>query len=151
MLGFLKQIFRFSIVGILAFGIDYGLLVALTEVWDMHYLLSAAVSFTVSTIFNYVYSMKYVFSGRGDMSSGKQFTIFVILSLCGLVLNTVLMNWCVERIVMHYMLAKLVSALIVSVWNFVTRKIFLEEKSINQYSENRHDRIGSKPSVNAGA
>ncbi len=126
MMKLLKQFGRFSLVGVLSFGIDYGLLFILTECGDMHYLVSASCSFTVATIFNYIYSMKYVFSGRKDISRTSQFTIFIILSLCGLGLNNLLMRWSVEHLQAHYMAAKVVATVIVSVYNFVTRKMFLE-------------------------
>lgn len=128
MLNLLKQVFRFSIVGGLAFGIDYGLLFLLTEVGNMHYLVSASCSFTVATIFNYIYSMKFVFSGRSDIGKFSQFIIFVILSACGLGMNNLLMRWSVENIHIHYMLAKVVATFIVSIFNFVTRKLFLESR-----------------------
>lgn len=126
MLNLLKQVFRFSIVGGLAFGIDYGLLFVLTEVGDIHYLVSATCSFTAATVFNYIYSMKYVFSGRQDIGKFSQFMIFVILSACGLGMNNLLMRWSVENVHIHYMLAKVAATFIVSIFNFVTRKMFLE-------------------------
>jgi len=128
MLNLVKQVFRFSIVGGLAFGIDYGLLFVFTEVVHTHYLVSATIAFTVATIFNYVYSMKYVFSGREDIGKITQFIIFVILSICALGLNNLLMRWSVENVHMHYMLAKVVATFIVSIFNFLTRKLFLENR-----------------------
>lgn len=126
MIGLLKQFFRFGIVGVLSFVIDYGLLFLLTEVGEMHYLLSAGCSFTIATVFNYIYSMKYVFSGRDDIGKTSQFMFFLVLSICGLGLNTVLMRWSVEHLYVHYMGAKIIATLIVSVYNFVTRKWLLE-------------------------
>ncbi len=128
MLNLLKQFFRFSIVGVLSFGIDYGLLFLLTEFGDMHYLWSACCSYTVSTVFNYIYSKKYVFSAREDVSRTGQFLLFLLLSLCGLGLNTVFLRWGVERLGFHYMGAKILATLLVSVWNFVTRKLLMEER-----------------------
>lgn len=122
-----RQFFRFSIVGVLSFGIDYGLLLVLTEIMDMHYLISATGSFMAATVFNYIYSMKYVFYGRENMRRSSQFTIFLILSLCGLGMNTMLLRWMVEHSFIHYMKAKILTTLIVSIYNFVTRKLFLEE------------------------
>lgn len=126
MLNLLKQFFRFSVIGVLSFGIDYGLLFVLTEFGDMHYLVSATCSFIAATVFNYIYSMKYVFSSREDMGRTSQFTIFLILGLCGLGLNNLLLRWSVEYLYIHYMAAKIIATLIVSVYNFVTRKLFLE-------------------------
>lgn len=47
----IQQFMKFGIVGVIAFAIDYGLMVALTELAGVEYLLSASISFTVSVIF----------------------------------------------------------------------------------------------------
>jgi len=43
----IQQFMKFGIVGVIAFAIDYGLMVALTELAGVEYLLSASISFTV--------------------------------------------------------------------------------------------------------
>ena len=50
----IAQIMKFGVVGVIAFIIDYGLLIFLTEVFGVPYLISATVSFTVSGVFNYL-------------------------------------------------------------------------------------------------
>ena len=91
-------------------------------------------SFIVSVIFNYLASMKYVFVGRADQSKKTQFIIFVILSAIGLVINDVIM-WLLNRLLIdaiptyYYMVSKIFATAVVMVWNFVSRKIFLEEKN----------------------
>lgn len=107
--------------------IDYGLLFVFTESLRLHYLLSSMLSFSAATVFNYVYSTKYVFQCKKEQNKAGEFTVFLLLSLCGLLLNAVLMKNLVENMAMHYMFAKLFSAMVVSVWNFVSRKIFLED------------------------
>lgn len=77
----IQQIFKFGVIGALAFLLDYGVLYVLTEFAGLHYLLSGAISFTVSVIFNYSFSMRYVFSGKEGMSRKKEFIIFVVLSV----------------------------------------------------------------------
>ena len=57
----IAQLMKFGVVGVIAFIIDYGLMVILTELLHMNYLISATLSFTVSVIFNYLASMRYVF------------------------------------------------------------------------------------------
>ena len=54
----MQQIIRFAFVGGGAFVIDYGVMIFLTEVGGLNYLISSAISFTVSVIFNYIMSVK---------------------------------------------------------------------------------------------
>lgn len=123
----MPQIIKFGVVGGTAFFIDYGLLLFFTDICGIWYLLSSFLSYSISTVFNYWASMKFVFKGREDMGKGKEFTIFVTLSLMGLGVNQVGMWGFVDGFGMDYKWAKIIVTAIVMVWNFITRKIFLEE------------------------
>ncbi|MEG0071807.1 MAG: GtrA family protein [Raoultibacter sp.] len=122
----IAQLMKFGVVGVIAFVIDYGLLIFLTEVFHVDYLISATISFTVSVIFNYVASMRYVFSHREGMSRRREFVIFVILSVLGLIINDLGMWIGVGLLAIDYRITKIVATVVVMIWNFVTRKIFLD-------------------------
>ncbi len=121
----IKQILKFTVVGGLAFVIDYGLLYVLTEFIGIHYLISSIISFTVSVIFNYIMSITWVFDVTKKQGV-KEFIVFIILSVIGLGLNELIMYLMVDIIGIHYMISKLFSTGIVMVYNFITRKIFVE-------------------------
>lgn len=125
----MPQIIKFGVVGGTAFFIDYGLLLFFTDICGIWYLLSSFLSYSISTVFNYWASMKFVFKGKENMGKGKEFTIFVTLSLMGLGVNQVGMWGFVDGFGMDYKWAKIIVTAIVMVWNFITRKIFLEEKA----------------------
>lgn len=126
---FLRQIARFGIVGVIAFFIDYILLLLLTEVCGFWYLGSAFISCVIALIFNYFASMRYVFTGKEGMSKKKEFTIFIILSIGGIVINEVGMWIAVELCGIFYMLSKILVTCVTMVYNFVTRKVFLDESN----------------------
>lgn len=120
------QFAKFGVVGVIAFVIDYGLMVLLTELFNVNYLISATISFTVSVIFNYVASMRYVFAHKEGLSRRREFIIFVVLSVIGLLINDALMWVGVDLFGISYLLVKIFATAVVMVWNFVTRKIFLD-------------------------
>lgn len=124
----IEQIMKFGVVGFLCFFIDYGLMIVFTEIFSINYLLSAALSFSISTIVNYSLSMRYVFRSKKDANKIKEFVIFVVLSVIGLGVNEAAMWIAVEGMRIHYMIAKIGATAVVMVFNFVTRKIFLEER-----------------------
>ncbi len=124
----IAQFMKFGIVGVIAFVIDYGFMVLLTEVFGVPYLISTTVSFIISVIFNYFASMRFVFKRKDDMSRRREFIIFVVLSVIGLVINDVFMWLMVDFLFIDYRISKIVVTFIVAVWNFMTRKIFLEAK-----------------------
>ncbi len=123
----LLQIFKFVIVGGTAFAIDYVTLIICKEVFHLNTLISAAIGFIVSTVVNYILSVKWVFDVSGKHSGKRNFIVFIIFSLMGLGLTELIMWFGEDILKISYLIIKIISAIIVMVFNFVTRKIFLEK------------------------
>jgi len=123
----MEQILKFGVVGGLAFLIDYSILYVLTEFAGLHYLISGGISFTISVIFNYLMSIFWVFETKKDQNKTRQFLIFVILSIIGLGINQIVIWLLVEKLSIHYMIAKIAATAIVMVYNFITRKLIIEK------------------------
>ena len=121
----IMQMVKFGGVGILCFVIDFGVLFILTERFGCYYLLSAGISFTVSVIVNYIMSVKYVFDINSQYSRIRNFIFFVIFSIIGLVITEGLMKAGVDLLEWNYMFVKVGATVIVMLYNFITRKIFL--------------------------
>ena len=122
------QIIKFGFVGGTAFVIDAGLLFLLTEFCGIHYLISGMISFTASVIYNYILSVKWVFDAKKDANKTQEFIVFIVLSVIGLGINQLFMWLFVDMMHIYYMLSKIIATVIVMVYNFITRKIFLEKK-----------------------
>ena len=128
----IEQILKFGVVGVVCFLIDFLITMA---------LVGAFFGFTISVIVNYLLSMKYVFVRKEDMDRKKEFIIFTILSLIGLVINELIIKVSIDVLYENWTwlknligpttvtaAAKIVATAIVMVYNFITRKIFLEQK-----------------------
>ena len=122
----LIQIFKFTIVGGIATVIDFVFLYIFREFCHFPVLVSNTLSFCISVIYNYIASVKWVYDVNKDKNAKKQFIIFIIFSVLGLLLNNLIMWITVEFLSIYYLLAKIIATAIVMVFNFVTRKIFLE-------------------------
>ena len=122
----INQILRFGVVGGIAFLIDYFLLFILTEYLNIYYLISAVISFSVSVIFNYILSIKWVFDVKKKQGP-KEVIVFIALSVVGLGINQLCMWLGVDIANTHYMIVKLGATFIVMVYNFISRKIFVEK------------------------
>lgn len=121
-----KQFAKFGIVGGIAFVIDYAMMIALTEALNVPYIASTTISFIVSTIFNYIASMRYVFAHRDDISKRREFTMFVVLSVIGLLMNDALMALGTTVIGIDYRITKIGATGIVTIYNFISRRIFID-------------------------
>ena len=124
-----RQIIKFAFVGGTAFIIDAGILFILTDFCSIHYLISGAISFTLSVIYNYILSIKWVFDAKEGNSKAVELAVFIGLSVIGLGLNQLFMWFFVDVLHIYYMLSKIVATAIVMVYNFITRKLFIEKKS----------------------
>ncbi len=132
------QFLRFSFVGATSTAIDFGLLIFLVQVLKIHPIAAAAISYIVSLLYNYWGSMKWVFEHREDISRSKEMTLFFVLSGIGFLLNEFCM-WLGKiycqvhglnyRTGFYYLVAKLIADVIVSIWNFYSRKRWLDAGS----------------------
>ena len=122
------QLIKFSIVGVIATLIDLAVLMILKEFMKVDVLVASAVAFSVSVIANYILSMLFVFKSRGN-SKVKEFLVFVILSIGGLLLNQFIMWIGTEIMTAYYLWVKAFALVFVPIYNFITRKIFLEKKA----------------------
>ena len=122
----LKQIVRFLFVGGSAFVIDFALLWFLTEICGIYHLISNCISFSVSVIYNYILSVYWVFDVSGKHKKSKELFVFITLSVIGLGINQLINYICVDKLGIYIMVAKIGSTAVVMVYNFITRKIFLE-------------------------
>ena len=125
---YFRQLRNFTIVGCTVTLLDFIMLHAFVERVNMWYLAAAALAFIISTVINYILSMKFVFRGREGRSKKEEFTVFAILNLIGLGLTTLLMWLLVDKAHLYYMFAKVFTSATVMFWSFFSRKIFLEQR-----------------------
>lgn len=137
----LNQIIKFGIVGGFCFLIDFGITTGFTNLLGIHYLISKFLGFVVSAVVNYLLSIKFVFTQKKEMDKKKEFTVFLILSAFGLLINEIVMFVCIDGIYAHsegmkklisdanmVALSSVLATGIVMVYNFISRKLFLERK-----------------------
>lgn len=122
------QLIKFGIVGVIATVIDFGVLMVLKEHMHIDVLVASAVAFTASVIVNYILSMLFVFKGS-ENGKVKEFIVFVTLSIGGLLINQFIMWIGTEMLAVYYIWVKISACVFVPIYNFVTRKIFLEKKT----------------------
>lgn len=143
----INQIMKFGIIGILAFIIDYGVYVLLANGLKINYLIANIFGFILSLIFNYLMSMKYVFERKENADKKKEFVTYAILSVIGLGLNELIIFGCVDGIYRNSVflqdkfdidiakqMGKIIATGIVMVYNFVSRKLFIEGRNTKRNS-----------------
>lgn len=122
----LAQIMKFGIVGVVATVIDFSVMNLLHYGLHLNILIANTSGFVISLVFNYLASMKYVFAHKEGMSRRREFIIFAVLSVIGLALNDGIVLALNAQLGFEANIAKICATAIVMVYNFMTRKIFLE-------------------------
>ena len=100
----LTQIMKFGVVGVIATVIDFGIMNLLHYGLGLNILIANTSGFIISLIF----------------------IIFVVLSVIGLALNDGIVLTLNAGLGLEANIAKICATALVMVYNFVTRKIFLE-------------------------
>ena len=146
----IQQMVKFGLVGAICFVIDYLIGLAVLNVlmavlsadyFEVASVAGSVVGFTVSVVVNYILSFKFVFERKDNLDRRAEFVIFVVLSVIGLLINSLIIWIAVGPVYgsssflqenagynLVYTGAKIVATAVVMVYNFVTRKIFLEKK-----------------------
>ena len=119
------EFFKYVIGGGSAYTIDFLLLIALTEVFGVPVLVSAAISFLIGLIIIYLLSIKWIFQNRIRKNTYQEFFIFSFIGIIGLFINETLIWASLLTETLHYTIAKIISAGLVFIWNFSARKLLL--------------------------
>ena len=122
----LVQIFKFVIVGGIATVLDWAIYFVLYNYFKIEPLIGNIISFSISTVYNYWASTKWVFEVNKNKSKNRMFVEFIIFSTIGLGLTELLLWIGIKLLNVNAMVMKIIATMIVMVFNFVTRKKFLE-------------------------
>ncbi|MDR2556708.1 MAG: GtrA family protein [Bacteroidales bacterium] len=119
------QFFRGIFVGGVCVISDMLILYMLVELAGMHYLVANSIAFIAGTVLNYTLSILWIFTSRGDYSRKKEFILFCIIGAIGLALNSLFMWIFTDGFGIFYMMSKIITVILVYIWNFFSRKYIL--------------------------
>lgn len=110
------------------------LLWLLSAVWGWWYLLASVVSYGLSTIWNFLLQRAWAFDGRSGILL-RQASLFVMVNLAGLVLNTTIVYLLVETMSVWYLAAQAAASVVVAVQSFFAyRWIFKQPRVLGPAS-----------------
>lgn len=123
----LAEIFRFVFTGGVCFVVEFLCLTLMVELLHVPVLIATAIAFLISVAVNYVMCVRWVFAGAQEGGAGVKAS-FLLTSGMGFGLNELFM-WLMTGVMsIHYMIAKVISTLLVMVWNYFTKRLVLKRK-----------------------
>lgn len=121
------QFFRYLLVAVAAFAVDFGTYTILVKVVDIHPVVAATIGFLLGIIVNYLLSIRWVFDKRSH-SARYELIVFTTIGLVGLGLTDMIIWLIAVKAGQDELLAKIIATAIVFFWNFGARKIILFNK-----------------------
>ncbi len=115
------QLFRYLFVGGFAAVVNIGALYIFTEVFNLYYLISNVLGFILGLITNYLLSKWLVFAKESQVNKALEFFIYALIGVVGLGFDTLFM-WLFTSAGLYYMISKVISTVLVFIWNFFARK-----------------------------
>jgi len=116
------QFLRYFFVGGIAAVVNIGALFVLKES-GVNLIVANIIGFTLGLIVNYLLSRKFVFAKEKMENGIFEFVSYAVIGVIGLAIDTFLVWLFTEQIGMWYIISKVLSTVIVFVWNFVARKV----------------------------
>lgn len=116
----IKQLALYLIVGGLAAIVEWVGFYVLSELLGIHYMLSTAAAFIVSTFTNWVFGRLLLF--HASWSPWKELLQIYLVSSVGLLLNLIIMWVACETLGLKKLIAKVLATGLVFFWNFFIRK-----------------------------
>lgn len=123
-----NKVLRFLVGGGTAAFTQIFLLYVFTDWFRVWYLLSSIFSFCIAFVVSFLLQKLWVFRNKEIRGSHVQFVKYIIVGLFGIALNTSIMYTFVTILELWYILAQIVSGVIVAVFNFLVYRKFIFHK-----------------------
>jgi putative flippase GtrA len=127
-----KKTLKYSLISISGEIIDFSLLLLFTEIIHIFYLLSAFLSYLVALINNFLLNLRFTFKYKplNLLDFSRSLINYFVVSISGLILNLLLIGFLVELLFLNYIIAKLISSLIIFILMYTGHNFVLGKKVI---------------------
>jgi len=117
-----KQFICFTAVGAIGTLFHYAVLISLVQFIQLRPIIGSTAGFSVGAVVNYI--LNYYVTFRSNSSHWAAMPKFYLVALVGLGINTAFMYMLNEWLMIHYLIAQVISTGAVLVSNFVCNKLW---------------------------
>ena len=117
-LSFLYKFIKFGIVGFSGLFVDFGFTYICKEILKIQKYVSNAIGFTLAASSNYYLNRVWTFKST-DPEIFVEYSEFIIISMIGLGINTLILWIIVTKFKLNFYLSKVFAIAVVTVWNFL--------------------------------
>jgi putative flippase GtrA len=112
------QILKFILAGGTAFTTNIVLLFVFVHFFNIWYLLAATLSFAVSVVMSFTMQKYLTFNNHSTHQLGRQSSLYLVVQLINITVNTFIMYVEVDLIKLHYLPAQIISGGIIAFYSY---------------------------------
>ena len=116
-----SQFIRYSLFGGIATIVDWGLFYLFNYWLGIHYAFSVSVSYFCGTITNFTLNKYYNFKNNYK-NIIKQYSLFLVIALIGLLITLGLMSFFIEILKLSAIISRIIATAIVLIYNYFGQK-----------------------------
>lgn len=120
-----ENIIKYSIVGVMAFVVDFSVFYAAITFIEFNYLIAGMCGFMVGVFVNYILARKYVFHHSNRVKKTVELVGVYAISAVGLIIHQVAIYILVEFVNEDVFVSKAIASIIVLLWNYNARRIYI--------------------------
>jgi len=118
-----SQLIKFALVGITGMGLDFGTTWLLKEKVKINKFIANASGFSIAVVNNFILNKYWTFDNQNPIAT-EQFVKFLVISIVGLGINSLLLFILLKKIKGNFYLVKLVVIGLVFFWNFSANYLY---------------------------
>ncbi|MCA6415271.1 MAG: GtrA family protein, partial [Cytophagales bacterium] len=103
--------------------IDFGLTYLFKEKWRVNKYIANGVGFFSAATSNFFINRSWTFASA-DPDVGGQYLKFILFSIVGLLINSIIVWLLNDRLKKNFYLSKAAATIIVTLWNFLSNFLF---------------------------
>ncbi len=115
--GLLMKFLKFGLVGFSGLFVDFGLTYLFKEKFHIQKYVANAIGFMSAATSNYILNRIWTFQSENP-NVAFEYTEFILISLIGLAINTLILWMLVSKWNMNFYLSKVFAIAVVTIWNF---------------------------------
>ena len=109
---------KFGVVGLSGVFVDFGFTYIFKEKLKVQKYVANAIGFTIAASTNYYLKRIWTFHSNNP-EIALEYGKFLLISLIGLVINTIVLWLLVSKVKFNFYFAKLLAIGVVTIWNFI--------------------------------
>jgi len=114
---FKNKFFKYCVVGSFGTFVDLFFIYIFVDVFYLPVILSASISFVLAATSNFVFNNVWTFEKNNETVKAK-YAKFMTVSIIGLMFTVILMYILNTLLSVWYLLAKVITSILVLIWNF---------------------------------